>query len=68
MTLDDLHEELARHLDEIADCYSKPVKLAVLIRAPGNDEGDVFFGDLSLDDAEKLIERSRAREEKVRGG
>lgn len=58
----DLELFLSRHLDEIATCFVCPVELSVIVRVPGNDDADVFFGSLSLEDAQALLARRQSEE------
>lgn len=56
-TLDDLNDELSFHLHKIKRCFKCKMEVVLLIRDPLNDEHDVAIGDMSFDEARKLLTR-----------
>ena len=49
---------LVKHIEPI---FKPGTKLAVIARAPGNDEADVIVTDDNLDALKALIDRSKSR-------
>ena len=57
-----LRAEIADHLVEIEDLFSRTVFVTCIVRVPGNPEGDVFVSsDPSIDELAAVLDRTRAR-------
>lgn len=58
-----LRSQIADHLVEIEDLFSRPVKVTCIVRVPGNDEADVLVtSETNLDSVISVVNRSRKRE------
>jgi hypothetical protein len=59
-SLQDIQQEISGHLAMIARLFVDP-KITIVIRQPGNDEGDVVLTDDEFDEAIEALRRTRRR-------
>lgn len=64
MTPTELHAQVANWAGEIADIFKPGVKITILIRNPGLDDGDIVVSDDSLQLAIAALERLKTKEER----
>lgn len=57
MTLDELRDEVAGHMDEIVALFKPGVKITVVVRTPGFPDRDMLMTDDDLAEVRAMIER-----------
>jgi hypothetical protein len=61
MTLEQVHDEINRALNDLRQLFKPECQLTFIMRIPGNDEGDMLISNDDLGKLEKLVQRCKGR-------